>query len=394
MLKAPMSNRLHIGIFGKTNTGKSSLINAITGQDVSIVSSISGTTTDSVYKAMEIKDIGAVTFIDTAGFDDTSELADKRMEKTNLALEKTDIGIVVFTDEHIELETAWIEKLTKLKTPFICVINKIDVLNNVDIIEKTIKDKFNITPLKCSATDYNIDELRLEILKNIPDEFENHSILGDLVHAGDTVLLVMPQDIGAPKGRLILPQVQTTRELLDKGCIIISTVLGELDNALNALKTPPKLIITDSQVFKEVYPKVPKESKLTSFSILFAAYKGDIDYFVKSVNMIEKLTENSKVLIAEACTHAPQTEDIGRVKIPNMLRKKVGAGLTIDITSGANFPGNVTEYDLIIHCGACMFNKKHTMSRIDKIKQFNIPMTNYGITIAYLTGILDKVSLK
>lgn len=394
MLKTPMSNRLHIGIFGKTNTGKSSLINAITGQDVSIVSNISGTTTDSVYKAMEIKDIGAVTFIDTAGFDDESALADKRIEKTNLALEKSDIAIIVFTDENIDLEKIWIEKLKKLKTPIICVINKIDILVNVDVIKKSIKDTFNIMPLLCSALNYNIYELKQEILKNIPQEFETDSILGDLAKKGDIVLLVMPQDIGAPKGRLILPQVQTTRELLDKGCIVISTVLSELENSFNSLKNPPNLIITDSQVFKEVYAKAPKESKLTSFSILFAAYKGDIDYFVKSVQVIESLTENSKILIAEACTHAPQTEDIGRVKIPNMLRKKVGEGITIDITSGANFPGNIAEYDLIIHCGSCMFNKKYSISRVDKVKQMEIPMTNYGIVIAYLTGILDKISLK
>jgi len=273
---------------------------------------------------------------------------------------------------------------------------KINISNNI-VLEnlcKTIKEKTGLTPILVSAKEKTgIEKIREEITRLLPEDYEIKSITGYLAKEDDVVLLVMPQDIQAPKGRLILPQVQTIRDLLDKKCIVISVTTDKLDNALNSLKQPPDLIITDSQVFKTVYDKKPNESKLTSFSVLFANYKGDLKYFVESAYAIEKLNKNSKVLIAEACTHAPLEEDIGRVKIPRMLRKKLGENLKIDIVSGADFPDDLSEYDLIIHCGGCMFNRKYVLSRVKKAQAQGIPMTNYGVTIAYLSGILDKIDL-
>jgi [FeFe] hydrogenase H-cluster maturation GTPase HydF len=264
----------------------------------------------------------------------------------------------------------------------------------VDEILNRVKLKYDLIPIIVSAKDkIGIEKIREEILRVLPEEYEIASITGKLAKEGDVVLLVMPQDIQAPKGRLILPQVQTIRDLLDKKCIILSSTADNLDQALDSLAKPPNLIITDSQVFKTVYDKKPLDSKLTSFSVLFANYKGDLNFFVEGTNAIENLTEKSKVLIAEACTHAPLSEDIGREKIPNMLRKKIGEKLTIDVVSGSDFPEDVTSYDLIIQCGSCMFNRKYVMSRIERAKKQDVPMTNYGVVIAYLAGILDKIDL-
>ncbi len=391
----PSANRLHIGFFGKRNSGKSSLINAFTGQEVSIVSDVAGTTTDVVTKAMEIHGLGACVLLDTAGFDDEGELGKIRVEKTEKAFEKIDIGLIVFSSEEMEQEIQWYKKFKEKKTPTIAIINKVDILpkeeqiNIKELIEKELKTE----PIFVSALKkIGIEELKEAIVRLIPEEFGEQTITGDLVKEGDTVLLVMPQDIQAPKGRLILPQVQTIRELLDKKCVVISTTTDKLETALQTLKEAPKLIITDSQVFKVVYEKKPKESKLTSFSVLFAGYKGDLSYYIEGASAISKLTEQSKVLIAECCTHAPLEEDIGRVKIPMMLRKKIGEGLTVDMVSGTDFPKDLTEYDLIIQCGACMFNRKYVMSRIERAREQEVPMCNYGVTIAYLTGILDKIS--
>ncbi len=391
----PSANRLHIGFFGKRNSGKSSLMNAFTGQEVSIVSDVAGTTTDVVKKAMEIHGLGACVLLDTAGFDDVGELGEIRVEKTKRASEKVDIALILFSGKEIELEVQWYKKLKEKKIPTLAIINKIDILkeeeqkNIAEIIEKELK----IEPIFVSALEkIGIEQLKEEIVRLIPEEFGEQTITGDLVKEGDTVLLVMPQDIQAPKGRLILPQVQTIRELLDKKCVVISTTTDKLENALQTLKEAPKLIITDSQVFKVVYEKKPKESKLTSFSVLFAGYKGDLSYYIEGAKVISQLTEQSKVLIAECCTHAPLEEDIGRVKIPMMLRKKIGKGLTVDMVSGTDFPKDLREYDLIIQCGACMFNRKYVMSRIERAKEQSVPMCNYGVTIAYLTGILDKIS--
>lgn len=388
----PNSNRVHIGIFGKRNSGKSSLINAITNQDIALVSDIAGTTTDPVYKAMEINGIGPCVFIDTAGFDDEGVLGTKRVEMTKKVIDKTDIAIMIINDTDICEELKWYDKLVKNKIPVIFVANKIDILENINGIKKLIKENFDKDIIEVSAnTKIGIDKIKEELIRCLPEGYNLDSIVGHLVKPKDVVMLVMPQDIQAPKGRLILPQVQTIRDLLDNRCIVIATTTENIDDALKSLANPPKLIITDSQVFKIVYDKKPKESLLTSFSVLFAALKGDIYEFIDGANAIDSLRESSRVLIAEACTHAPLSEDIGREKIPNMLRKKIGENLRIDVVSGVDFPEDLSNYDLIIHCASCMFNKKYVLSRINKAKEQNVPITNYGIVIAKLAGILDKI---
>ena len=391
--ETPNANRLHIGFFGKRNSGKSSLINAFTGQSVSIVSDVAGTTTDPVYKAMEINGIGACVLIDTAGFDDVGELGKIRVEKTELASEKTDVAIMVFSDDNIEQELFWIEKFKQQKTPFIPVISKIDIRANAEIFANFVEEKTGTKPILVSSEKLTgIGELKNLVVRLAPVDFGETSITADLCTEDDSVLLVMPQDIQAPKGRLILPQVQTIRELLDKKCMVTCTTTDKIDKTLSMLKNPPKLIITDSQVFKTVYEKKPKESMLTSFSVLFAGLKGDLTYYMEGAKAVENLTENSKVLIAECCTHAPMSEDIGRVKIPRMLRNRFGENLQIDMVSGTDYPKDLTGYDLIIQCGACMFNRKYVLSRIDRAKSQKVPMTNYGVVIAHLTGILDKIN--
>lgn len=393
--ETPSANRLHIGIFGKTNSGKSSFINALTGQDVSIVSDVAGTTTDAVTKAMEIHPLGPCVLIDTAGFDDTTILGEARKEKTKIAAEKCDIAVIIFTmstNYDISFEIEWYDYFIKKKTPVVAIINKIDMTIDETLIE-AIREAIKEDPLLISAkTGEGLDKVKEALARKIPEDFAPRFITGDLVEDGDIVMLVMPQDIQAPKGRLILPQVQTIRELLDKKCIVMSVNTDKMAQALEQLKKPPKLIITDSQVFKTVYELKPAESMLTSFSVLFAAHKGDLPYYIEGAKQIERLTAQSKVLIAECCTHAPLSEDIGRVKIPNMLRKRFGDTMTVDMVSGTDFPEDLTTYDLIIQCGGCMFNRKYVMSRIERAKTQGIPMTNYGVTIAHLTGILDKIS--
>ena len=393
--QTPSANRLYIGFFGKRNSGKSSLINTFTGQEVSIVSDVLGTTTDVVSKPMEIHGLGACVLLDTAGFDDEGELGKIRVEKTEKAAEKIDIAVIVFSGREIEQEIQWFKKFKAQKTAVLAVVNKIDTMTEEEqnTFASRIEKELKVKPVLVSALEKKgIEELKEAIIRLIPEEFGEQTITGDLISEDDVVLLVMPQDIQAPKGRLILPQVQTIRELLDKKCTVISTTTDKLDHALAVLRNPPKLIITDSQVFKTVYEKKTEESMLTSFSVLFAGYKGDLSYYIEGANAISQLTENSKVLIAECCTHAPLEEDIGRVKIPMMLRKRIGQGLTVDMVSGTDFPKDLTEYDLIIQCGACMFNRKYVMSRIDRAREQGVPMCNYGVTIAYLTGILDKIS--
>ena len=392
MQETPRANRLHIGLFGKRNSGKSSLINALTNQEVALVSDIAGTTTDPVYKAMEIHGIGPCVFIDTAGLDDEGELGALRIQQTMRAMDRTDIALLVCTGDDIEKELEWSRLLKEKNIPVIWILNKADLLTDVTSTIRSIEKKCGQVPLGVSAcTKQGMEDIRRSLIAKLPDETMSRGIVGKLVEEGDTVMLVMPQDIQAPKGRLILPQVQTIRELLDRKCLVMSCTTGQIDRMLQALVHPPKLIITDSQVFKTVYEKKPSASRLTSFSVLFAQYKGDIDYFIEGANAIGRLTENSRVLIAEACTHAPLTEDIGRVKIPTMLRKKFGSGLLIEHVSGTDFPKDLSKYDLIIHCGACMFNRKYVLSRVEQARKQNIPMTNYGVTIAYLAGILDKI---
>lgn len=416
----PSANRLHIGIFGKVNSGKSTLINAFTGQDVSIVSEVAGTTTDVVTKAMEIAPLGPCILIDTAGFDDTTMLGEARKEKTRLAAEKCDIAVLVVSDKEYTLEDdsedifdteikgdcladekIWYDYFVKEKIPVVLVINQFD--ENVDSTSNQKKNTKSViemiqsitkdAPIVVNAkTGDGMQELKEALVRKTPEDFETGYITGNLVEESDVVMLVMPQDVQAPKGRLILPQVQTIRELLDRKCVVISVTPDKMVQALEQLKNPPKLIITDSQVFKTVYELKPESSMLTSFSVLFAAYKGDLPYYVEGAKAIESLTEDSKVLIAECCTHAPLSEDIGRIKIPNMLRKRFGEGLSVDVVSGTDFPKDLKEYDLIIQCGGCMFNRRYVLSRVNRAKEQEVPMTNYGVTIAHLTGILDKIS--
>ena len=385
----PTANRLHIALFGRRNSGKSSLINALTGQDTALVSDIPGTTTDPVSKAMEIHGIGPCVIIDTPGFDDEGTLGEMRIERTLKAIERTDIALLLCEEINLQEEAAWMQQLKAKNIPVILILNKADIRKDISsLIEQELGEK----PLLVSAKKkQGMEDIRLAILEKLPQDFEQPFITGDLVSENDLVLLVMPQDIQAPKGRLILPQVQTMRELLDKKCLVMSCTTDKLPQTLQALARPPKLIITDSQVFKTVYEQKPAESLLTSFSVLMAGYKGDIRQFIEGASAIDRLTERSRVLIAEACAHAPMTEDIGRVKIPRLLRKKIGEGLQIDMVSGSDFPKDLSGYDLIIHCGACMFNRKHVMNRLENASAQHIPMTNYGITLAHLMGILDKI---
>ena len=394
--ETPSGNRLHIGIFGKTNSGKSSFINAFSGQKVSIVADVAGTTTDPVYKAMEIYPLGPCVLIDTAGFDDEGELGALRIEKTELAAQKTELAIILFCEEEMKQELKWYRYFKEKQTPVIPILSKTDLYTQeqqghlIELIQKATGE--NVCPISAQTGD-GIRELKELLARKIPEGYGNRMITGDLVTENDLVMLVMPQDIQAPKGRLILPQVQTLRELLDKKCLVMSVTTDQYLTALKALSKSPKLIITDSQVFSYVYEHKPQESMLTSFSVLFAAYKGDLPYYIEGAKAIDSLNENSHVLIAECCTHAPLKEDIGREKIPRMLKKRFGENLRVDLVSGTDYPSDLTPYDLIIQCGACMFNRKYVMYRIDRAKEQQVPMTNYGVTIAHLTGILDHIAL-
>ena len=392
MNSTPNANRLHIAIFGRCNSGKSSLINALTGQDTALVSAVPGTTTDLVNKAMEIHGIGPCVFIDTPGFDDEGELGEMRIARTLQAIERTDIALLLCEDGDLEEEQQWIQQLNSRHIPVILILNKSDRRECAADVAARIEKVCGKTPITVSAKEHTgIEAVYQAILRKLPADFGQQTITGNLVQEGDLVLLVMPQDIQAPKGRLILPQVQTMRELLDKKCLVMSCTTDQLANTLEALSRAPQLIITDSQVFHEVYRLKPESSLLTSFSVLMAGYKGDIHYYIESAAAIGSLTPQSRILIAEVCTHAPLSEDIGRVKLPRLLRKKVGESLHIDIVSGTDFPTDLSSYELIIHCGGCMFNRKYVLSRIDRARCQHIPMTNYGVAIACLNGILDKI---
>lgn len=391
--ETPSANRLHIAIYGRRNAGKSSLINALTGQPVALVSNVPGTTTDPVRKAMEIRGLGACLLIDTAGFDDDGDLGAMRVQKTEETIPKVDIALLLCAGDDLTLEKEWSRKLRERGIRQITVISKADE-RDAQTLVKRVTQELGSEPLIVSAkTGDGIPALLTALARAIPEGYGAPSILGGLAGPGDTVLLVMPQDKEAPKGRLILPQVQTIRELLDTGCISINATPDTLESALAALREPPALIITDSQVFREVYEKTSTGVKLTSFSVLFAAHKGDLSAFVEGARAVDRLTDSSRVLIAEACTHAPLTEDIGRVKIPALLRKKYGAGLQVDIVSGTAFPENLDTYDLIVHCGGCMFNRTYLLSRVRQAQSAGVPITNYGVLIAKLKGILDDVAL-
>ena len=392
--RAPMSERLHIALFGRRNVGKSSLINALTGQQVALVSDVAGTTTDPVFKAMEILPMGPCVLIDTAGFDDSGEVGELRIQRTREVIKQADIALLVTDGNLLDDEVEWATMLKQADVPYVVVLNKVDLIKEepsplLDTIAKRLGGE--VIPVS-AMRGTGLDLLRQTMSRLVPEN-GRQSLTGRLAHAGDTVLLVMPQDPQAPKGRLILPQVQTLRDLMDKRCTAICCTTEDIDRTLAALTKPPHLIITDSQVFDIVEQKKPKESLLTSFSVLMAAIKGDIQYFIESAQAIDRLTEQSHVLIAEACTHAPLAEDIGREKIPRMLRQRVGQGLTVDIVAGKDFPDDLTGIDLVIHCGGCMFNRRFMLQRVEQCRLQGVPMTNYGITIAHVKGILDRVSL-
>lgn len=392
--RAPQSERLHIALFGRRNVGKSSLINALTGQQTALVSNVPGTTTDPVIKSMEILPLGPCVLIDTAGFDDSGKVGDLRTERTREVIKQTDIAILVTDGTTLDDEAVWASLLKQANVPYIAVLNKVDLMEEVpSTLLSNIAKRLGCDVVPVSALNGSGLDLLRQTLVGLMPENDKVSLTGHLAQAGDTVLLVMPQDPQAPIGRLILPQVQTLRDLMDKRCIATCCTTQDINQALASLREPPRLIITDSQVFDIVAQKKPAESLLTSFSVLMAAHKGDINYFVDSAAAIDTLTEHSRVLIAEACTHAPLAEDIGREKIPRFLRQRVGQGLTVDIVAGKDFPEDLTGYDLVIHCGGCMFNRKFMLSRVEQCRAQGVPMTNYGITIAHIKGILGKVSL-
>ena len=393
-MKALKSLRLHISLFGRTNVGKSSLLNAITNQQVSIVSDTKGTTTDVVEKSCELFPIGAVTFLDTAGIDDSTNLSKLRIEKTLKVLNRTDIAVLITTSQGFSnYEINLTNKFKELEIPYIVIINKSDIekisKQKLDEIKNYTKNIYEMS----ATNDKNItDNFVSALVKIVPDEFVNPpSILGDKVKKSDVVILVTPIDKEAPKGRLILPEVQTIRDLLDNDCISVVVQQNNLENAINLLKKKPQLVVTDSQAFKEVNSIVPKYINLTSFSILFARLKGDLHTFINGANKIKTLKPHDKVLILGSCSHHAIDDDIARVKIPKLLTKKLGFELNFEYKSGHDFP-DITPYKLIIHCGACMTNRKEVLSRILIANKKNIPITNYGIVISYCLDILDRAT--
>ena len=389
-MKSLKSMRLHIGVFGRTNVGKSSLLNKITNQEVSIVSDIAGTTTDVVEKSMELLPVGPVTFLDTAGLDDETELSVQRIEKTMKVVNRIDVAVVVCDFNGIgKLENDLIEKFKELKIPYLIVVNKCDLAPKSFHID--LKSELsNIIYTSVKKDEKIVFKFKEALVNLLPEDFVNSpKIVGDLVSAKSTVILVIPIDKEAPKGRIILPQVQTLRDLLDNNCLSYVVKESELKDALDNLKTPPALVVTDSQAFKKVSEIVPENVSLTSFSILFARLKGDLDEFVNGARAIENLKDGDMVLILESCTHHAIEDDIGRVKIPNLLRKKTGKNLVIHNYAGHDFP-DIKDYKLIIHCGACMTNRREVLSRVLIANQNNVRITNYGVVISYCLGILPR----
>ena len=392
MQDTPKGERLHIAIFGKRNAGKSSLINALTKQDVALVSDLPGTTTDPVYKAMEILPLGPVVLIDTAGLDDEGQLGLLRVEKSKAVLNKTDLAILVIDgqSELTEFDVKIFQEIKAKNIPIVVVVNKIDLQKRImphSIVEQLGNDVVEVS----TVTGAGIELLKGLLIKNTPEKWGEETLVGDIVKADDNVVLVVPIDSAAPKGRLILPQVQVLREILDNDANAIIAKENKLKEALANLKRPPSLVITDSQVFGEIESIVPEPIPFTSFSILFARYKGDLTTYINGVKALEKLAKNDKILIAEGCTHHRQKDDIGTVKIPKWLKEYTGVDLTFDWVSGGQYPANLAEYKLIIHCGACMLNRREVLYRNSIAKEQNVPIVNYGILIAYLKGILPRV---
>lgn len=389
MNSTPNANRKHIAVYGKTNAGKSSLINKFLGQEISLVSEKEGTTTDPVQKAMELIPFGPILMIDTAGLGDTSDLGKKRIKKTLDVLKRTDLAIYLFDIKDIDKEAFKIAKknFKKYNIPFIVGINKVDMATEEEI--NKIKEELEDVVLLSSFTGEGIDELKNRIIKLLKEEEDELPIVGDLLPYNSTVVLVVPIDSEAPKGRIILPQVQCIRDCLDHGIKSYVVRDTELEDALKDLKKVD-LVITDSQAFKDVDKIVPKEINLTSFSMLFARQKGDFETFIKGALSIDKLTKDSKILMAESCTHNVSHEDIGRVKIPNLLNKYVGAELDYEYAIFHDFPEDIEKYDLIIHCGACMINRKTVINRVNQCIEKEVPITNYGVVLAHLNGILER----
>ncbi len=392
MQKTPKSLRLHIGLFGRRNVGKSSLLNAITRQDVSIVSDVAGTTTDPVEKPMEMLPLGPVLFIDTAGIDDIGALGEMRVQKTRKVFERTDIAIIITTPELWgKFEEDLICEFRKEKIPFIITFNKSDLSEVNKDIQKRLKDD-DILFIETSAINAKgIENVREALINKVPASFlEPKTIIGDLIPPGELIVLVVPIDMEAPKGRLIMPQVQTIRDALDNDSYCMVVKERELRDALGRLNRPPALVITDSQAFLKVAADVPDEIPMTSFSILFARFKGDLDSFIEGANAIEELNSGDKILIAESCSHHPIGEDIGRVKIPRWLTQYVGGKLEVHHMQGNDFPENLSEYKLVVHCGGCTFNRAHILTRIQKCKNAGVPITNYGLAISYSLGIFER----
>ena len=391
-MRAPKTFRLHIGIFGRRNAGKSSILNALTRQDVSIVSEVAGTTTDPVEKPMELLPLGPVLFIDTAGIDDMGDLGEKRVAKTLAVFDRTDLALIVTNFNHWgEYEEALTKEFKDREIPYIIVFNKSDLYPE-DLDLTTILSQSKIRFVITSVVEQSgLTELRQLLIKSAPEDFINRpSILADLVGPGEAAVLVVPIDKEAPKGRLILPQVQSIRDLLDNDSFSVVVKERELREALSRFNRPPKLVVTDSQAFLKVAADTPPEIPMTSFSILFARFQADLNEMVRGAMTIDRLHTGDKVLIAEACSHHPIGEDIGSVKIPRWLTQYVGGKLEIDNMRGHDFPANISEYKLIIHCGACMWNRREMLSRIMKARQAGVPITNYGLTIAFSLGIFER----
>lgn len=399
MIETPRGNRVHIAIYGRTNAGKSSLINKITNQSISLVSETRGTTTDPVYKAMELLPIGPVVFIDTAGIDDTTELGELRVKKTKEILNKMDIALllisteVVLENQELNYEKEWIREIKKREKPFIVILNKVDLVSveKLQEIEEKIKRELGCEISKVTTSrEESIQTIKNKIIEYAPKIVVEEKLIGDKIKIGDKILLVAPQDIQAPKGRLILPQVQVIRDILDNGGIPTVVTLDNLKEGLAIFQGKPDLVITDSQVFKTVDETLNREVPLTSFSIIMARAKGDLETLYRGAKRINSLKEGDKVLIAEACTHHQLKGDIAREKLPMLLQKKAGR-LEIDNCSGKDFPEDISKYSLVIHCGSCMLNRAETISRLGECSNKEIPITNFGMAIAEINGILDRV---
>lgn len=399
MIETPRGNRVHIAIYGRTNVGKSSLINRITNQDISLVSETRGTTTDPVYKAMELLPIGPVVFIDTAGIDDTTELGSLRVKKTKEILNKMDIALLLISTEialegkDLSYEREWIREIKKREKPFIVILNKIDLVSEekLSVIVKTIEKELEceINPVTTSR-EGSIQTIKSKLIEYAPKIVIEEKLIGDKIKIGDRILLVAPQDIQAPKGRLILPQVQVLRDILDNGGIPTVVTLDNLKEGIDIFQGKPDLVITDSQVFKVVDEVLNREVPLTSFSIIMARAKGDLEILYNGAKKINELKDEDRVLIAEACTHHQLKGDIAREKLPMLLQKKAG-NIIIDNCSGKDFPEDISKYSLVIHCGSCMLNRTETINRLGVCSDKEIPITNFGMAIAEINGILDRV---